>query len=173
MNKKELSFQEAQDEFKKVIGIGVQRIFRSIGTYLFIDLGNMRQWSVKSSATDEVFTSEEGDYTLEFEGRWVHRKSDVISLDPNGQMFSDDSSEFGKKLDAYVSELKITHFSDVTFHEETQSIAFHCNDGSTLEVFVDEFGLVNLHNRLNSTITFFDKEEGSFFQEAKSPASNE
>jgi hypothetical protein len=169
MNTKELTFQEAQEEFNKVIGISVRRIFRSVGTYLFIDLGNMYKWSVKNSSTGEEFTSDEGDYTLEFEGRWVHRKGDSILLDPTPHMLADDSSDFGKKLDVYVTELKITHFVDVTFHEETQSIAFQCNDETVLEVFVDEAGLVNLHNRLDSTITYFDKKEGSYFQEAKSP----
>lgn len=68
-NVKEMSFEDAQNEFKKVVGLPIKKVWRSIGTWLWVDLGEMRHWRMRNDTTGAIHEGEEGDFTLEFEGK--------------------------------------------------------------------------------------------------------
>jgi hypothetical protein len=164
MKDRPLTYELARKEFRKIIGLPIQTMFRSYGTWLWIDFGVMRSFKEVNRKTGEVFEGKEGDFTLEFEGRWVHKKGGKTLLDPTRLMLEADPVQAGKTIDQYVSQIRSNHVTDVVF-DDKQAVEFAFDDGTSIRVTTDEVGLVNLHNRVESTITYFDIGRGEFFQQ--------
>lgn len=169
-NSHPISFKVAQQQFRKVVGLPVRRVYRSIGTWLWIDFGEMHPWRVKHEGTGESYEDEEGDLTLEFEGKWVCTKDCNTILDPLQILKGKDPSEAGKLLDQSIDDLKLDMVCRVGFDDENESITFSFENGLAIVATVDDVGLVNLHNHRESHVTAFEVQHGQFFQE-KSPAS--
>lgn len=164
-NSHPISFKVAQEQFRKVVGLPVQRVYRSLGTWLWIDFGEMRPWRVKHEVTGETYENEEGDLTLEFEGKWVCTKDDNLILNPYQILEGKDLSEAGKLLDQSIDDLKLDVVHHVRFDEETESITFSFENGLAIVATVDDVGLVNLHDHRESFVTAFEVQYGQFFQE--------
>lgn len=164
-NAREMSFEDAEREFKKVVGLPIKKVWRSIGTWLWIDLGKMHRWRMKNDKRGTLYEGEEGDFTLEFEGRWVYKRGDTTILDPQLIIESMEFGDAGDLLDKKIEELSLSTILDVIFDDERESITFEFDDQSTIIAMVDGVGLVNLHNHLESHTLYFDVARGQFFIE--------
>jgi hypothetical protein len=168
MNKHEtrvITFEGAEREFKKVIGLPIRRVYRSIGTWLWIDLGEMRQWRVKNQKTGETYEDEEGDFTLEFDGAWIYKQGDGSVLNPGLLTRTLGQEKAGEFLDEQIAKLQLGRIASVKFDDEAESIRFLFLDQSVLIVTVDKVGLVNLHNHIERNVIFFDAPQGQFMVE--------
>lgn len=164
-NVKEMSFEDAKSEFKKVVGLPIKKVWRSIGTWLWVDLGEMHHWRMRNDTTGAIYEGEEGDFTLEFEGKWIYKSGDKTILDPQLIIESMGLEDAGDLLDQKIEGLSLSTISDVGFDDESESITFEFDDQSTIIAMVDGVGLVNLHNHLESHTLYFDVAQGQFLIE--------
>lgn len=165
-----ISFEAAQEEFAKVVGLPIRRVYRSVGTWLWIDLGEMHPWRVRNKDTGETYEDEEGDFTLEFDGSWIYTQRDGNILNPGSVMNSLDEGRAGDILDEQIAKLQLGSIVSIQFDDDTESIEFLFSNQSVLTVSVDNVGLVNLHNHIEEKTVFFDASQGQFMVE-KSPVS--